>query len=204
MYTYRTLSSEERHELVEERLSRGYPPHQPPHPNEVQGVYLLTAACYEHRHHMITAEHRDDLLDLIFEQCFEKGITLTAWGMLTNHYHLLAEVPHPNALGELFQRIHGRTAHDWNAEEDAQSRKVWYRYADRLMRSGRHYYATLNCVHYNAVKHGLVTSPYDWKWSSVHWYLAHLQGVASRCVAELPSAWLWQVLGRYIGYVRGL
>jgi putative transposase len=50
-------------------------------------------------------------------------------------------------------------------------RKIWYRYCDRAIRSQRHYYTTLNYIHYNPVKHDLVKSPYDWLESSVHWYL---------------------------------
>ena len=39
------------------------------------------------------------------------------------------------------------------------------------IRSERHYYATLNYIHYNPVKHNYVKSPYDWETSSIHWYL---------------------------------
>ncbi len=50
---------------------------------------------------------------------------------------------------------------------------MWYRYSDRAIRSERHYFAALNYLHYNPVKHGWSHSPYDWRESSVHWYLAH-------------------------------
>ena len=49
-------------------------------------------------------------------------------------------------------------------------RKVWCRYSDRAVRSERHYYATLNYLRYNPVKHRVADSPYDWETSSVHWY----------------------------------
>jgi putative transposase len=83
---------------------------------------------------------------------------------------LLVHVTQFQALGEIFRRVHGRTSRDWNQEERTQGRKVWYRYNDRAIRSEGHYYTTLNYIHYNPVKHGLVASPYDWTWSSVHWY----------------------------------
>ena len=50
---------------------------------------------------------------------------------------------------------------------------MWYRYTDRAMRSERHCYTTVNYIHYNPVKHRLAETPYDWPWSSVHWYLDH-------------------------------
>jgi len=61
----------------------------------------------------------------------------------------------------------------WNVEDGAPGRKVWCRYSDRAIRSERHYYTTLNYLHYNPVKHAVAESPYDWAWSSVHWYRAH-------------------------------
>ena len=77
------------------------------------------------------------------------------------------------ALGRIFRLAHGATSRQWNLEDETPGRKVWYRYADRAIRSERHYYTTLNYVHYNPVKHDCVGSPYEWKESSVHWYLEH-------------------------------
>ncbi len=173
MYEYRKLSPEERRQLVLERLKRGYPPHEPPHLGLDQTLYLLSAACYEHRPHLHTAERRQQVLDLLFEACIQNGISLHAWVVMPNHYHLLAFVTEFRALGEIFRRVHGRTSHQWNGEDGMRGRKVWYRYSDRAMRSERHAYTTLNYIHFNPVKHGAAESPYDWPWSSVHWYREH-------------------------------
>ena len=170
MYEYDKLSQEQRNALVEERKMRGFPLHQPPHPVREQTYYLLTVACYEHRHYMTAAARRQQILDLLFEQVVLYGIQMYAWAVLTNHYHLLTRVPVFDALKVVFQRVHGRTAFEWNREENVIGRKVWYRYSDRAIRSERHYNTTLNYIHFNPVKHGLVDSPYDWAWSSVHWY----------------------------------
>ncbi len=170
MYEYDKLSQEQRNALVEERKMRGFPLHQPPHPVREQTYYLLTVACYEHQHYMTAAARRQQILDLLFEQVVLYGIQMYAWAVLTNHYHLLTRVPVFDALKVVFQRVHGRTAFEWNREENVIGRKVWYRYSDRAIRSERHYNTTLNYIHFNPVKHGLVDSPYDWAWSSVHWY----------------------------------
>ncbi len=171
MYEYRKLSREEREKLVEERLRLGYPPHRPPHLALDQACYLLTAVCYEHRPHMHTTERRQQILDQLFEQFILQGMVVLAWVVLTNHYHVLVKVSEFEALSDIFKQIHGRSSFEWNQEDKLRGRKVWYRYSDRLIRSERHYYTTLNYIHYNPVKHGLVTSPYDWQWSSVNWYL---------------------------------
>ncbi|RAM48518.1 MAG: transposase [Hapalosiphonaceae cyanobacterium JJU2] len=183
MYEYRKLTPEQKAELVEHRLSRGYPPHAPPHPVQDRQFYLLTAACYEHQCHMHSESRRQQLLNMIFDyfgnlgneemsaEALTTNLTICAWVILPNHYHLLVRVVNFEILSELFRRIHGTLSRQWNLEDSITKRKIWYRWSDRAIRSERHYYTTLNYIHYNPVKHGLVASPYDWVESSVHWYL---------------------------------
>jgi len=173
MYEYRKLTPEERKKVVEERIARGYPPHRPPHPHDAETFYLLTAACYEHKPIIHSPERRQSLLDQLFAEFIAAGMEIRAWVVLQNHYHLLTYVTDFEQLQGVFQQIHGSTAYTWNGEDNARGRKVWYRYTDRMIRSERHYYTTLNYIHYNPVKHGVADSPYDWTWSSVHWYLEH-------------------------------
>jgi putative transposase len=173
MYAYRDLTSEERAELVRQRLAYGYPPHSPPHPVRDQPFYLLSATCYNHACHMQAARRRRQVLDLLFEHFVTAGMELRAWVVLPNHYHVLAHVNEFDRLGDIFRRVHGPTSRAWNAEDHAPGRKTWYRFADRAIRSERHYYTTLNYLHYNPVKHGWAASPYAWEASSVHWYRTH-------------------------------
>ncbi len=60
-----------------------------------------------------------------------------------------------------------------NKQDGIQGRRVWYRSQDRVMRSRRHFFTSLNYIHNNAVKHGYVKKWQDWAFSSVHWYLEH-------------------------------
>jgi putative transposase len=173
MYEYRQLTPEQRVELVQERLKRGYPPHSPPHPVRDQEFYLLTATCYEHRPIIRTPERRRQVLDSLFELFITNGMEVRAWAVLLNHYHLLVHVSEFALLGGIFRATHGPTSRQWNMEDTALGRKVWYHFTDRAIRSERHYYTTLNYIHYNPIKHRLVKSPYDWQESSVHWYLEH-------------------------------
>jgi len=113
-------------------------------------------------------------------------VEILAWVVLPNHYHLLVQVPELDSLSQLFRLVHARMARQWNAADATPARKVWYRYTDRAMRSERHYYTTLNYIHYNPVKHGIVASPYDWVESSVHWY-----------VREFGRDWLRDVWAKY-------
>lgn len=171
MYEYRKATPEQRKLLVEERLRRGFPSHEPPHLEGDLGLYLVTAACYEHRPIMREAERRLQLLEKLDEVLDAEGAHLCAWVVLPNHYHLLLRLEDLQALGRLFHLVHGSLSHAWNAEDRARGRRVWYRFSDRAIRGERHYHAALNYVHYNPVKHGWASSPYAWEQSSVHSYL---------------------------------
>jgi putative transposase len=170
MYEYRKLNPQQRSELVSQRLAQGYPPHSPPHPVRDQPYYLLTATCYEHAKHMLNPDRRQRVLDALFKVFIEAGMEIMAWVILPNHYHLLVHVSDFDLLGDLFRAVHGPASRDWNQEDRTPGRKVWYRYSDRAIRSRRHYWTTVNYIHYNPIKHGWTTSPYDWAESSVHWY----------------------------------
>ena len=106
-----------------------------------------------------------------------------AWSVLPNHYHALVEAPDIKLLLHELGLLHGRTSHAWNGEEKTRGRKVFFRAVERAMRSGRHYWATLNYVHHNLVRHGFVERWTDWPWSSATQYLAQTR------VEEAKRAW---------------
>ena len=112
-------------------------------------------------------------LDHLYAEMVEAGIELLAWVVLPNHSHLLVYVAEGCRVKEVMGHLHGAMSHSWNLADQTRGRKVWCGYTDRYMRSPSHYLTTLNYIHYNAVKHGWVKSPYDWAESSVHWYLAN-------------------------------
>ena len=120
---------------------------------------------------MPTADRRHQLLAQWTEEGRHRGLEIAAWVVLPNHYHLLIRVDDFEQVGVTARLVHGRTSRKWNKADGSPGRKVWYRYTDRAIRSERHYYTTLNYIHYNPVKHGLAESPYDWEPSSVGWYL---------------------------------
>lgn len=74
--------------------------------------------------------------------------------VLPNHYHLLAHCVPLSVISEPLRRVHARTARELNRRAGLMGRQVWYRYSDRLMRDDRHYYTTLNYIHYNPTKLG--------------------------------------------------
>jgi putative transposase len=157
----------EREAIVEFRKQRGYPPHAPPHPYREKGTYLITAANFEHEEIMISPERRTEFQEILLNGFHEIKAEVIGWVILSNHYHILATIDSLELVSNLVQLIHGRTSRDWNLQDGLTGkRKVWYRFADRMMRNENQLNQTLNYIHYNPVKHGYVKDVYEWSWSS--------------------------------------
>jgi putative transposase len=188
-YLWRQLNSKQREELLQWRKMRGHPWHSPPHrPNFGHLRFLVSSACYEHRrvigHSLLRLEHfAADLLAVLAAHANQTF----AWCVLPNHYHALVEAADIKRLIYQLGRLHGRTSHAWNAEEGARGRKVFFRAVERAMRSDRHYWATMNYVHHNPVRHGYVKRWTHWPWSSAAEYLAQTgASEAERVWREYP------------------
>src|SRR5688572_16591042 len=89
MYNFRRMTSAERREILRQRWARGLPLHAPPHFRDVAGEYLITAACYEHRHIFETPEALSYLINAVLNAFHEAGLLCSAWVFLPNHYHVL-------------------------------------------------------------------------------------------------------------------
>jgi putative transposase len=170
-YEYRHLTPEQRQLLVRYRQEHGYPWHAPPHPIREATYYLFTAANFEHSSIMATDERRISFQRRLLAEFALAGMEVSAWVILPNHYHFLAFVPDFDKAASTFQHLHGSTSRRWNLEEGLVGRKVWYRYSDRAIRSERHFYATINYLHYNPVKHGWASRADEWVCSSIWAYL---------------------------------
>jgi len=170
-YRYRRLTEEQRQLLVRYRQQWGYPWHAPPHPIREATYYLLTAANFQHSPVMSSEVRRLGFQARLLEGLKVAGMEVSAWVVLPNHYHVLAFVPDIDKAASVFQRLHGSTSRQWNLEDDRVGRKVWYRYSDRAIRSERHFYTTVNYLHYNAVRHGYADRADHWVSSSFWAYL---------------------------------
>jgi len=167
MYLWRKLTPKQRDELMAFRHLQGLPWHSLAHRAGDKIHYLLTAACFKHR--PIIGKNPERMA--AFSETLLKTVApqtrhVVAWCVLPNHYHALVEAPDINRLLHQLGLFHGRTSYAWNGEENIRGHKVFFRAVERAMRSDRHYFATLNYVHYNPVRHGYVERWTDWPRSS--------------------------------------
>jgi putative transposase len=170
-YEYRKLTPQERDEIIKQRRQRGYPLHGPPHPFRESGCYLITAANYQHIPVIHTPERRSSFEILLLDAMRKIKGEIVGWVILPNHYHLLIQLETLELVSQALKSLHGSTSRIWNqADGTTGSRRVWYRFSDRMIRSEAHLYKAMNYLHYNPVKHGCVTDVYEWPWSSVWMY----------------------------------
>lgn len=171
MYNYRAWSEPKRLEALRERRSRGFPTHSPGHPEVPEAYRLITAACFEHRAHLNTSERRDWFENNLLKELDEHMFPCSAWVILPNHYHILLKIDSIDRFGLWNKQFHGRTSRQLNLQDKSAGRQNWYKYSDRIIRSERHFYTTLNYIHNNPIKHRYVHKWGDWKQSSFHSYL---------------------------------
>ena len=107
---------------------------------------------------------------------------LTAWVFLPDHWHAIIYPPHPLSIAQAMSAIkvssmvainHGRHA----------NRGLWQeRFFDHALRTVKEYLETVEYIHLNPVRRGLVKRPEDWKRSSFPEYAgADAAEQQSRC-----------------------
>lgn len=168
-YLWRMLSPEARDAILKYRKRLRRPWHRPPHYDQGIIHYHLVGACFEHQSHIGRSPDRmAEFCDLLLEVL--PG-TPAAWCVLPNHYHVLIRLTDIKEVVSLLGKLHGSTSFQWNAEEAQRGRKVWHSVSDRGMRNGDHFWATVNYIHHNPVRHGYVDQWSDWPFSSACDYL---------------------------------
>ncbi|MEO7317941.1 MAG: hypothetical protein ABIZ56_03020 [Chthoniobacteraceae bacterium] len=188
MYEWRSLTAKQRQELLVWRKRQSRPWHSPPHRPSLSMSFHITAACYEHRPWIgHSGERMASFSEALLDTFDLAGAKTMAWCILPNHYHALIETTDVLAVLAEVGRLHGRTSFAWNGEEETRGRTVWFRAAERAMRSDRHYWATMNYVMHNPVHHGYVERWEEWPFSSAREYLERVgRDEAIRAWKEYP------------------
>src|SRR5918993_2712123 len=138
-YEYRKLSPKEREEIIKYRQTHGYPLHAPPHPFRGAGVYLISAANFEHRPILSSPIRRTEFETHLLNSVKEIAEDLIAWVVLPNHYHVLLAVPSLDSVSIMLKHLHGKTSREWNIEDNlTRKRRVWYKFADTFIRNEVH------------------------------------------------------------------
>ena len=146
MYDWRRHTPQGRKEIFEARRAARRPWHSPPHrfTDELRS-FIVSAACFEHEPILAySAERMEDFSERLLAVCDKHADRVYAWCVLPNHYHVVLLTNQIETLMAALGKLHGRTSYDWNGEEDRRGRQVWFNAVERVMRSERHLWASIN------------------------------------------------------------
>jgi putative transposase len=147
-------------------------PHAPVHQLTEAGTFMVTAGTYRKEHHFREPERLAVLHRGLLTVARDFGWRLEAWAVFSNHYHFVAQSPSDGAaiLSHMLRILHQKTALWVNRLDRTPGRKVWRNFWETRLTFERSYFARLNYVHQNAVKHGLVPTAHLYPWCSATWF----------------------------------
>ena len=147
--------------------------HHPPHVYLNDTWYFISSATNRRECLLHVAGHKDLARDQLKQLVVEFHVSLAAWVILDNHYHLLLKSRDASKLSTFFGRLHGRISFELNRLDGTRGRQVWHNFWDTCIRTERDYWTRFNYIHHNPVKHGYVSHMADWEFSSYRYYLEH-------------------------------
>ncbi len=119
---------------------------------------------------MLSESEFDCLAQVIEARRKRHRLLLTAWVFLPDHWHAIFYPYSPLTISDVMETIKVSSTRQINRGR-GESGPLWQgRFFDRALRTVQEYHETLEYIHWNPVKAGLVSRPEDWPWSSVHGY----------------------------------
>ncbi|MGH9728409.1 MAG: REP-associated tyrosine transposase [Candidatus Acidiferrales bacterium] len=114
----------------------------------------------------IADSERDIILQSLAETRARRKLMLLAYCLMPTHLHLLVAPSDDDRLSGVMREVKIRSAKRIQASRRTQ-KMVWQaRYFDRIMRHRQELSETLEYIHLNPVKDGLVKTADKWPWSS--------------------------------------
>ncbi len=148
------------------------PRHTPPHWFVPNAIYMVTGATLYQKPWLDSAEKKRHFCETLMERSSLLSWAIEAWAVMSNHYHFVARAPEDaTTLKALVQGIHSISAKFVNKLDRASGRRIWYNYWDSCITHDTSYFARLNYVHQNPVKHGLVEEAVEYPFCSYKWFL---------------------------------
>jgi putative transposase len=145
-------------------------PHSPPHQTLQPGTYMITASTYQKLPYFRSASRLNFLCTSLLDLANSQNWQIEAWAVFPNHYHLIATPPPGAKFPRQLGHLHSMTAREVNRLDSAQNRRVWFQFWDTTLTFERSYFARLNYVHTNPVRHGLAPEPTSYPWCSAGWF----------------------------------
>ncbi len=164
------------------------------------GTYFFTVATHKRRH-IFSDKRAVALLRSAWRRTMAREPFETiAFCLLPDHFHCIVKLPAEDAAfsGRLalikatFSRNYKRHMACFPQSPSRQRQRlsgVWQkRFWEHLVRDEDDLVRHVDYIHYNPVKHGLVTRAAEWPWSTFHRYVR--KGIYRRDWGQGPEEWM--------------
>ena len=143
-------------------------------------TFFFTVVSRQRRPILCDAAFRKALREALMEIRIDRPFRIDAWVLLPDHLHCIWTLPpddinYPARWGWIKKEVTKRLKFDGlrDRHDDAS---IWQpRYWEHTIRGVGDFRAHCDYIHYNPVKHGYVSDPTRWPWSTFHRLVA--QGV---------------------------
>lgn len=147
---------------------------RPPHIYLDDTYYFITARTIDLKNYFNTENKKKILKSIMMRAVKKFELSLLAWVILSNHYHLIIKIDSKNKLSSFINNFHANSSRELNTLENKQGRKIWWNYFDKCLESEKDFWTRFNYIHNNPIKHGYVRSLNElknYKFSSYDFYL---------------------------------
>ncbi len=166
-------------------------PTLPPTSSSEGGTFFVTVGTYLKQHHFRGANRLAVLHRGLLTVARDFGWELEAWSVFSHHYHFVGHSPADQGdatnLPRMLGLLHEKTAKWVDRLDAAPGRKVWHNYWDTRLTYQKSYFARLNYVHQNPVKHGLVGEANQYPWCSAAWFERTATPAQVKTIYALPT-----------------
>jgi putative transposase len=130
------------------------------------GLYFIT--CITSKRAPILIDNIDLIWRAVEKINSRTNFDLNAWVFLPDHFHIMVN----SKTGDISSLLHSiklSFSMNYRKINPHVDSHIWQkRFWDHVIRDENDYYAHLNYIHINPVKHGLAKKAFDWPHSSIH------------------------------------
>ncbi len=147
-------------------------------------TYFFTVVTYKRQRFLCLKESREVLEEVIKEIRVSNPFVIRAWVLMPDHIHCIWTLPENDVdyskrwglIKSRYTKIAGKelvkNCQSTSSRKSKREGTVWQRrFWEHKIRNEKDYENHCNYIHYNPVKHGLASSPRDWKFSAFHRYV---------------------------------
>ena len=133
---------------------------------------FITAVCYRRRLHLKTDAQKELLLSVMRKVKNTSGFSMLAYVILDDHFHWFV-TPGNDGFSRIMQSVKLRFTHRCKKHlGKLEKTTLWQRrFWDHVIRDDEDLHRHMDYIHYNPARHGYVSKPMGYQWSSLNTHI---------------------------------